>query len=128
MYNGVGKRKTSIARVTLVPTKGKSEIIVNGKKAEDYFPYKSLIKEIKQGLIITETENSFNIKANIRGGGFSGQAGALKYGIVKALIQSSNDYRVKLKKAGLITRDARIKERKKYGLKAARRSPQFSKR
>lgn len=130
MYSGVGKRKSSIARVRMIPIKGKekSEIIVNDKKVNDYFPYESLIKEIKTGLVITETEKSFKIIANVSGGGFSGQAGALKYGIVKALLQASNDYRKPLKKAGLLTRDARVKERKKYGLKAARKSPQFSKR
>ncbi len=127
MYSGVGKRKSSIARVILVPN-GKGNIIVNGKDIKDYFPYESLIQDAKQGLVLTETEKSFDIKANIKGGGFSGQAGALRHGIVRALIEASADYRKPLKEAGLVTRDARVKERKKYGLKAARRAPQFSKR
>lgn len=130
MYTGTGKRKSSIARVILKPVKNKkdSKIVINGREIDDYFPYKTLIQESKMGLAITNTENDFLITANIKGGGFSGQAGALKYGIVKALLEASADYRKPLKEQGLISRDARIKERKKYGLKAARRAPQFSKR
>lgn len=130
MYRGTGKRKSSIARVMLEPTKVKknSKIIVNGKDINNYFPYDSLVQESIKGLLITKTEKDFIITAKIKGGGFSGQAGALRGGIVKALLEASNDYRPLLKKEGLITRDARVKERKKYGLKGARRSPQFSKR
>ena len=127
MYNGVGKRKSSIARVILVPN-GTGKITVNGKDASDYFPYESLIQDARQGLVITENETSFDIKANIKGGGFSGQSGALRHGIVRALMQASADYRKPLKAAGLVTRDARVKERKKPGLRSARRAPQFSKR
>ncbi|BDV02602.1 MAG: 30S ribosomal protein S9 [Candidatus Hepatoplasma vulgare] len=130
MYTGTGKRKSSIARVILKPVKNKkdSKIVINGREIDDYFPYKTLIQESRMGLVITNTENDFLITANIKGGGFSGQAGALKHGIVKALLEASNDYKKPLKEKGLVTRDARIKERKKYGLKAARRAPQFSKR
>ena len=127
MYQGTGKRKSSNARVIITP-KGTGKITINGRKATEYFPNESLLNEAKTGLRITETDGTFDIKANIKGGGFSGQAGALKYGIVKALIVASADYRKPLKEAGLIARDARVKERKKPGLKSARRAPQFSKR
>lgn len=126
MYRGLGRRKSSVARVILTPGTGK--MIVNGKDINDYFPYKTLIQDVEQGFVITETINKFDVKANINGGGFSGQAGALRHGIVRALLQASGDYRAPLKAAGLLTRDSRIKERKKYGLKKARKSPQFSKR
>lgn len=126
-YRGLGRRKSSVARVILTP-KGSGKIIVNGKEIDDYFPYKVLVQDAKQGLVITETEKDFDIRANIKGGGFSGQAGALRHGIVRALIESSSDYKPSLKSAGLVTRDARVVERKKYGLKKARRAPQFSKR
>ncbi len=126
MYQGLGRRKTSVARVTLTPGTGK--IVVNGKDISDYFPYATLVQDAEQGFVITKTKNQFDVKANIKGGGFTGQAGALRHGIVRALIESSADYKPALKKAGLVTRDARIKERKKYGLKKARRAPQFSKR
>ena len=127
MYRGTGRRKTSTARVILIPN-GKGTITVNGKDVKDYFPYEVLVQDAVQGLEITETMNDFEIKANIKGGGFSGQAGALRHGIVRALIEASPDYKPTLKKAGLVTRDARVVERKKYGLKKARRAPQFSKR
>jgi len=126
MYQGLGRRKTSVARVTLTPGTGK--IVVNGKEISDYFPYATLVQDAMQGFVITKTKGKFDVKANIKGGGFTGQAGALRHGIVRALISSSEDYKPALKKAGLVTRDARIKERKKYGLKKARRAPQFSKR
>ncbi len=126
MYRGLGRRKSSVARVIITPGTGK--IVVNGKDANDYFPYETLIQDAKQGFVVTETVDKFDVKANINGGGFSGQAGALRHGIVRALLEASDDYRKPLKAAGLITRDARVKERKKYGLRGARRSPQFSKR
>ncbi len=126
MYQGLGRRKTSNARVTLV--KGSGKVIVNGKDVHDYFPYELLVQDALQGLEITGTKNEFDVNANIQGGGFSGQAGALRHGIVRALIKASDDYKPALKKAGLVTRDARVKERKKPGLRKARRSRQFSKR
>ena len=127
MYKGTGRRKTSTARVILKP-KGTGKIIINGKEINEYFPYPTLVQDAKQGLVLTKTEKDFDIQANIKGGGFTGQAGALRHGIVRALIEASEDYKPILKKAGLVTRDSRIKERKKPGLKKARRSPQFSKR
>lgn len=126
MYQGLGRRKSSVARVTLKPGEGK--MIINGKDINEYFPYATLIQDATQGFLITKTEGQFDVIANIKGGGFTGQAGALRHGIVRALIEASEDYKPALKKAGLVTRDARVKERKKYGLKAARRAPQFSKR
>lgn len=126
MYQGLGRRKTSVARVTLKP--GKGEMIINGKDIKDYFPYATLIQDATQGFAITKTEGQFDVVANINGGGFTGQAGALRHGIVRALIASSSDYKPALKAAGLVTRDSRIKERKKYGLRKARRARQFSKR
>jgi small subunit ribosomal protein S9 len=126
MYQGLGRRKTSVARVTLKP--GTGIIKVNGKDVNDYFPYATLVQDVMQGFEITGTTGTFDVTANINGGGFTGQAGALRHGIVRALIEASADYKPALKAAGLVTRDARIKERKKYGLKGARRAPQFSKR
>ncbi len=126
MYQGLGRRKSSVARVTIKP--GSGSMIINGKDINEYFPYATLIQDATQGFVITKTEGQFDVIANIKGGGFTGQAGALRHGIVRALIEASNDYKPALKDAGLVTRDARIKERKKYGLKKARRAPQFSKR
>ncbi|NQX83203.1 MAG: 30S ribosomal protein S9 [Mycoplasmataceae bacterium] len=126
MYQGLGRRKTSVARVTLTPGTGK--MIINGKEISEYFPYATLIQDATQGFVITKTKGQFDVRANINGGGFTGQAGALRHGIVRALIVASADYKPILKKAGLVTRDARVKERKKPGLRSARRSPQFSKR
>jgi small subunit ribosomal protein S9 len=126
-YRGLGRRKTSSARVIL-KANGSGKITVNGKDVNDYFPYAVLVQDAKQGLEITKTTDSFDVVANIKGGGFSGQAGALRHGIVRALIEASEDYKPALKQAGLVTRDARVKERKKPGLKKARRAPQFSKR
>ncbi len=127
-YNGLGRRKTSVARVYMTPNKGKGKITINGVELEKYFARKTLVQDLMQPLVITENVNNFDIKVNVNGGGFTGQAGAVRHGIVRALLQASEDYRKPLKAAGLITRDSRVKERKKYGLKAARRSPQFSKR
>lgn len=125
-YSGVGRRKSSTARVILVPGSGK--IVVNGKPVDEYMPYATLVMDLKQPLALTSTGDQFDISANVVGGGFTGQAGAIRLGIARSLLQASDDYRPILKKAGMLTRDARAKERKKYGLKAARRAPQFSKR
>lgn len=127
MYKGTGRRKTSVARVILKPS-GSGKITVNNKDITEYFPYPTLVQDATQGLVITNTNKDFDITANIKGGGFTGQAGALRHGIVRALIEASSDYKKPLKAAGLVTRDSRIKERKKPGLRKARKSPQFSKR
>lgn len=132
--SATGRRKQSVARVTLVPGKGK--ITVNGQDVEKYMPFATLILDLKQPLAITNNENTFDIEAKVTGGGFKGQAGAIRLAITKALIlfdantdQTREDaYRKVLKAAGFVTRDPRVKERKKYGLKKARRAPQFSKR
>ena len=125
-FLGTGKRKTSVARVRL--TTGSGNITVNGKDIKEYFVIESLIGDAKQPLVLTELLNSVDIRANIYGGGIAGQAGALRHGITKALIEFKPELRAELKKAGFVTRDARKKERKKYGLKKARKAPQFSKR
>ena len=125
-FLGTGKRKTSVARVRL--TTGSGNITVNGKDIKEYFILESLIGVAKQALVLTELENTVDIRANIYGGGIAGQAGALRHGITKALIEFKPELRAELKKAGFVTRDARKKERKKYGLKKARKAPQFSKR
>ena len=125
-FLGTGKRKTSVARVRL--TTGTGKITVNGKDIKEYFIIESLIGDAKQPLVLTELINSVDIRANIYGGGIAGQAGALRHGITKALIEFKPELRAELKKAGFVTRDARKKERKKYGLKKARKAPQFSKR
>ncbi|MBO5910555.1 MAG: 30S ribosomal protein S9 [Clostridia bacterium] len=125
-FLGTGKRKTSVARVRL--SVGTGNITVNGKDVKEYFILESLIGIAKQPLTITELATSVDIRANIYGGGIAGQAGALRHGIAKALVEFKPELRVELKKAGFITRDARKKERKKYGLKKARKAPQFSKR
>jgi small subunit ribosomal protein S9 len=125
-FLGTGKRKTSVARVRL--TTGTGVITVNGKDVKEYFIIESLIGDAKQPLVLTELVNSVDIRANIYGGGVAGQAGALRHGIAKALVEFKPELRAELKKAGFITRDARKKERKKYGLKKARKAPQFSKR
>ena len=119
-YNGTGRRKTSVARVFMTP--GTGNITVNGKTLEDYLPLETLRMVVRSPLELTETLNQFDIKINVKGGGYTGQAGAMRHGITRA------DYRPALKAAGYVTRDPRAKERKKYGLKAARRAPQFSKR
>ena len=134
VYIGTGRRKTSVARVTLTPGKGK--ITVNGKDVHDYLPYEVLVMDLLQPLEATNTKEIFDVDAKVNGGGFSGQTGAIRLGITRALLQydsttpadSENSYRKILKRAGFITRDSRKKERKKPGLKKARRAPQFSKR
>ena len=125
-YIGTGRRKKSIARVRLVP--GEGNIKVNNRDIEEYFKYETLKRDIKMPLTITETLSRFDVIATVQGGGYTGQAGALRHGIARALVRSDEELRGTLKKAGFLTRDARMKERKKYGLKAARRAPQFSKR
>ena len=125
-YYGTGRRKTSVARVYLMP--GKGEVTVNRRTMDDYFGLETLKAIIRQPLVATGNVDKFDILVNVRGGGFTGQAGAIRHGISRALLQVDADYRPVLKKAGFLTRDSRMKERKKYGLKAARRAPQFSKR
>ena len=125
-FYGTGRRKSSIARVYLVPGTGK--IIINKKDMEEYFGLDTLKLIVKQPLVLTETSDKYDVLVNVHGGGFTGQAGAIRHGISRALLQVDAEYRPALKKAGFLTRDPRMKERKKYGLKAARRAPQFSKR
>ena len=125
-YYGTGRRKKSIARVYLVP--GKGEITINKRSIDDYFGLETLTVIVRQPLTATETADKFDAIVTVRGGGYTGQAGAVRHGIARALLQADPDYRPTLKKAGYLTRDPRMKERKKYGLKAARRAPQFSKR
>ncbi|AKC64628.1 30S ribosomal protein S9 [Bacillus altitudinis] len=125
-YYGTGRRKSSVARVRLVP--GEGRIVVNNREITEYIPFAALIEDVKQPLNITETANSYDVLVNVQGGGFSGQAGAIRHGISRALLEVDPEYRTPLKRAGLLTRDSRMKERKKYGLKGARRAPQFSKR
>ncbi|AKU26886.1 MULTISPECIES: 30S ribosomal protein S9 [Geobacillus] len=125
-YYGTGRRKSSVARVRLVP--GDGRIIVNKQDIREYIPTEALIEMVKQPLVLTETLGSYDVLVNVRGGGFAGQAGAIRHGIARALLQVDPEFRTVLKRAGLLTRDARVKERKKYGLKGARRAPQFSKR
>jgi small subunit ribosomal protein S9 len=124
-YYGTGRRKSSIARVFL--SDGKGKITVNDRPVEDYMPYDTLVMDLKQPLVISNNQEKFDVVATVVGGGFTGQAGAIRLGIARALLQSGSD-RGSLKVAGMLTRNARSKERKKYGLKAARRAPQFSKR
>ena len=134
VYTGTGRRKTSVARVTLVPGKGK--VTINGRDVREYLPYETLVMDLMQPLVITNTNEMFDVIVNVQGGGFSGQTGAIRLGITRALLEydsttpsdSENSFRKILKKAGFITRDSRKKERKKPGLKKARRAPQFSKR
>ena len=125
-YYGTGRRKKSIARVYLVP--GKGEITINKRSIDDYFGLETLKVIVRQPLTVTETVDKFDVIVTVKGGGYTGQAGAVRHGIARALLQADPDYRPTLKKAGYLTRDPRMKERKKYGLKAARRAPQFSKR
>ena len=126
MYYGTGRRKSSVARVYLMPGSGK--IMVNKRDVNDYFGFETLKLIIRQPLELTETLGKFDVKVNVYGGGYTGQAGAIRHGISRALLQADEDFRAPLKKAGFLTRDPRMKERKKYGLKGARRAPQFSKR
>ena len=126
-FFGTGRRKQSVARVRLVP--GNGEITINKRNIDDYFGLETLKVILRQPLVATKTEGKFDVLVNVKGGGFTGQAGAIRHGIARALLQvDSEEYRPSLKKAGFLTRDPRMKERKKYGLKAARRAPQFSKR
>ncbi|MGQ5709829.1 30S ribosomal protein S9 [Lactobacillus sp. LL6] len=125
-YAGTGRRKDSVARVRLVPGNGK--ITVNNKDVDQYIPFPNLVKDLKQPLTLTETEGQYDVVVNVNGGGFSGQAGAIRHGIARALLEVDPDFRGPLKKAGFLTRDPRMKERKKPGLKKARKASQFSKR
>ncbi len=125
-YHGTGRRKKSIARVYLTP--GKGNITINKRDIDDYFGLETLKVIVRQPLAATDTVDKFDILVNVKGGGYTGQAGAIRHGIARALLTVDADYRPTLKKAGYLTRDPRMKERKKYGLKAARRAPQFSKR
>ena len=125
-FYGTGRRKKSIARVYLVPGTGKATI--NKRDIDEYLGLETLKVVVRQPLVATETDVKFDVIVNVKGGGYTGQAGAIRHGIARALLQADADYRPVLKKAGFLTRDPRMKERKKYGLKAARRAPQFSKR
>lgn len=126
-YWGTGRRKKAIARVRLIPG-GNGEIIINDRTLEEYFPMGTLQYIVKQPLVEVAAEGKYDICVNVIGGGYTGQAGAIRLGIARALLQSEPETRPALKKAGFLTRDPRAKERKKYGLKKARRAPQFSKR
>ncbi|NBG89645.1 30S ribosomal protein S9 [Isachenkonia alkalipeptolytica] len=123
---GTGRRKSSIARVRLVP--GNGNVTINKKDLSEYLSYETLRNEVKRPLDITDTLSKYDVIATVSGGGFTGQAGALRHGIARALVKSDEELRGTLKRAGFLTRDSRMKERKKYGLKKARRAPQFSKR
>jgi len=125
-YYGTGRRKKSIARVYLVP--GKGEVTINKRSMDDYFGLETLKVIVRQPMALTETAEKNHHQDNVKGRGYTGQAGAIRHGIARALLQVDAEYRPALKKAGFLTRDSRMKERKKYGLKAARRAPQFSKR
>ncbi|NLH96113.1 MAG: 30S ribosomal protein S9 [Clostridiaceae bacterium] len=125
-YYGTGRRKKSVARVRLLPGEGK--IIINDRDIDDYFGLETLKVIVRQPLVLTETMGKFDVMCNVVGGGLSGQAGAIRHGIARALVKADEELRPVLKKAGFLTRDPRMKERKKYGLKKARRAPQFSKR
>lgn len=125
-FLGTGRRKHSVARVRLLPGDGK--IMINRREMNDYFGLETLRLIVKQPLLLTETLDRYDVYVNVYGGGVAGQAGAVRHGIARALLKVDANLRPALKKAGLLTRDARMKERKKYGLKAARRAPQFSKR
>ena len=133
LFIGTGRRKSSIAQVKMVP--GKGNITVNARDVRDFFPYETNVMDLMQPLVATNNEKTFDIEVKVNGGGFTGQTGAIRLGITRALLEydagneeSEDSYRKVLKRAGFITRDSRIKERKKPGLKAARRAPQFSKR
>ena len=125
-YYGTGRRKKSIARVYLTPGTGK--ITINKRDIDEYFGLETLKVVVRQPLVATETLEKFDVLVNVHGGGFTGQAGAIRHGIARALLKADAEFRPTLKKASYLTRDPRMKERKKYGLKAARRAPQFSKR
>lgn len=125
-FYGTGRRKSSIARVYLVP--GNGNITVNKRSLDEFFGLETLKVVVRQPLVATETTEKFDVIVNVHGGGYTGQAGAIRHGISRALLEADADFRPILKKAGYLTRDPRMKERKKYGLKSARRAPQFSKR
>ena len=125
-YMGTGRRKKSVARVRLVPGNGK--VVINNREIETYFGLATLRMIVNQPLVLTGSKDKFDVLVNVHGGGFTGQAGAIRHGITRALIKSDENLKSELKKAGFVTRDPRMKERKKYGLKKARRAPQFSKR
>ncbi|AAO37028.1 30S ribosomal protein S9 [Clostridium tetani] len=125
-YYGTGRRKKSIARVRLVPGEGK--VLINKRDEEEYFGLETLRVIVNQPLVLTGTKDKFDVLVNVYGGGLTGQAGAIRHGISRALLKADESLRPELKKAGFLTRDPRMKERKKYGLKKARRAPQFSKR
>ena len=127
VYTATGRRKRSVAQVRM--TSGKGSIIVNGVDVNEYMPYDTLVMDLKQPLVLTGTDGQYDIEVTVKGGGFNGQTGAIRLGIARALLEvDSEGYRPTLKGAGMVTRDARIKERKKPGLKKARKAPQFSKR
>ena len=125
-FYGTGRRKSSVARVRLYA--GKGEITINGRNIDEYFGLETLKTIVKQPLVATDTLSKFDVIVNVAGGGFTGQAGAIRHGVARALLEADDSFRAILKAAGFLTRDPRMKERKKYGLKAARRAPQFSKR
>ncbi len=125
-FNAVGRRKKAIARVRLMP--GEGNITINKRDLENYFGLETLKTVVRQPLTLTDTLSRFDVIVNVHGGGFTGQAGAIRHGIARALVKADADLKDAIKKAGFLTRDPRMKERKKYGLKAARRAPQFSKR
>ena len=125
-YYGTGRRKSSVARVYLVPGTGK--VTINKRDIDEYLGLETLKVVVRQPLVATETVDKFDVIVTVKGGGYTGQAGAIRHGIARALLQVDAEYRPTLKAAGFLTRDPRMKERKKYGLKAARRAPQFSKR
>ena len=125
-YYGTGRRKTSVARVRLVPGAGK--VTINGRDMEEYFGLKTLELIVRQPLVLTEMVDKYDVLANVSGGGASGQAGAIRHGISRALLELDGEFRPALKEAGFLTRDSREKERRKYGLKKARKASQFSKR
>lgn len=126
IYQSTGRRKTSVARVTMTP--GSGQLLVNGRELDDYFNYETLKVIAKSPLTLTENETNYDIKVNVKGGGYNGQAGAIRHAIARALVEVNPDYRTALKRAGFLTRDSRKKERYKYGFKKARKSAQFSKR
>ena len=125
-YSAIGRRKSSVAKVTITP--GKGVITVNGKNVSDYMPYETLVMDLVQPLELVDAREKYDVNVVVKGGGFSGQTGAIRLGITRALMLANAENRPTLKANGMVTRDARIKERKKYGLKKARRAPQFSKR
>ena len=126
IYGGTGRRKKSVARVNLTP--GTGVVTINGKSIDEYFGLETLKVIAKQPFAVTGTEGKFDVTCKVIGGGYTGQAGAIRLGIARALVEANEEYRAELKKNGFLTRDSRMKERKKYGLKKARKAPQFSKR